>query len=145
MPYRSIRTIIANQTVLTAPPQTTVAKASVLMKQRKVGAIMVVQGKRLAGIFTERDALFRVLAEGRDANTTRLVDVMTPDPQTIHPDKRLGHALHLMFEGGFRHMPVVENGQPIGLVSARDSLGPELKEFESELEIREHITEILGS
>ncbi len=143
MPYRAIRSIITNQTILVAPPQTTVSKAAVLMKKRKVGTVMVVQGKRLVGIFTERDALFRVVAEGRDAESTPLADVMTPDPQTVHPDKLLGHALHLMFEGGFRHMPVVEGGQPIGTVSARDSLGPELKEFASELECREHIAEIL--
>ena len=144
MPYRPIRTIVTNQTILAAPPQTSVAKAAVLMKKSKVGAMLVVQSRRLVGIFTERDALFRVVAEGRDAESTRLADVMTPNPQTIHPDKPLGYALHLMFEGGFRHMPVVEHGHPIGMVSARDSLGPELKEFVSELEIREHIAEILG-
>jgi len=143
MPYRLIRTMIANQTVLCAPPQTSVSKGAALMRKSKVGAIMVVQGRHLVGIFTERDALFRVIADGRDADATRLADVMTPNPQTVHPDKPLRYALHLMFEGGFRHMPVVEHGQPIGMVSARDSLGPELKEFVSELEVREHIAEVL--
>ncbi len=143
MPYRLIRTMIAKQNIVTAPPQTSVSKAAVLMRKEKVGAIMVVQGRHVVGIFTERDALFRVIADARDADATQLADVMTPDPQTVHPDKPLGYALHLMFEGGFRHMPVVEHGQLIGMVSARDSLGPELKEFASELEVREHIAEVL--
>ena len=143
MPNRSVRSIITSQTVLTASPETTVTDAAGLMKRSRVGAIMVVERGRLAGIFTERDALFRVIAEGRDPQATRLADVMTRDCQTIAPDKPLGHALHMMYEGRFRHVPVVENGTPLGMVSARDALGPELQEFESELVKREHIREIL--
>jgi CBS domain-containing protein len=143
MPNRSVRSIITNQTLLTASPETTVSEAAGLMKRSRVGAIMVVERGRLAGIFTERDALFRVIAEGRDPQATHLADVMTRDCQTIAPDKPLGHALHMMYEGGFRHVPVVENGTPLGMVSARDALGPELQEFESELVKREHIREIL--
>ena len=74
---------------------------------------------------------------------TRLADVMTRECQTIAPDKPLGHALHMMYEGGFRHVPVVENGTPIGMISARDALGTELLDFETELVKREHIREIL--
>ncbi|MGH7895184.1 MAG: CBS domain-containing protein [Candidatus Binatia bacterium] len=143
MPHRSVRSIIANQTPLSASPETTVTEAAGLMKRGKVGALMVVERGRLAGIFTERDALFRVIAEGRDPQATRLADVMTRDCQTIAPDKPLGHALHMMYEGGFRHVPVVENGAPLGMVSARDALGPELEEFELDLVKREHIREIL--
>jgi len=107
--------------------------------------VMVVKDNgRLAGIFTERDAVFRVLAEGRDPKTTRLSDVMTPQPQTITPEKPFGHALLMMYESGFRHVPVVEDGKPVGMVSARDVLGPELQEFESELQRRTRIGEILG-
>ena len=113
------------------------------MKRTNVGAIMVVEGGRLVGIFTERDALFRVIAEAREPRATRIAEVMTRNPQTIDPDKPLGHALHMMYEGGFRHVPVVENGRPLGMVSARDALGPELDAFESELAQREHIREIL--
>ena len=143
MPHRFVRSIIEHQNLLTASPETTVSKAAGLMKRSQVGAIIVVERGRLAGIFTERDALFRVIAEGRDPQATRLADVMTRDPQTIAPDKPLGHALHMMYEGRFRHVPVVENGKPLGIVSARDALGPELLEFEAELVKREHIREIL--
>ena len=145
MPQRPIRSVIAKQKILTATAEITVTDAARLMKKKSVGAVMVVKDNgRLAGIFTERDALFRVLAEGRDPKTTRLSDVMTAQPQTITPEKPFGHALLMMYESGFRHVPVVENGKPVGMVSARDALGPELQEFESELQRRTRIGEILG-
>jgi CBS domain-containing protein len=145
MPQRPIRSVIAKQKILTATAEITVVDAARLMKKKSVGAVMVVKDNgRLAGIFTERDAVFRVLAEGRDPKTTRLSDVMTPQPQTITPEKPFGHALLMMYESGFRHVPVVEDGKPVGMVSARDVLGPELQEFESELQRRTRIGEILG-
>ena len=145
MPQRPIRSVIAKQKILTATAEITVVDAARLMKKKSVGAVMVVKDNgRLAGIFTERDALFRVLAEGRDPKTTRLSDVMTAQPQTITPEKPFGHALLMMYESGFRHVPVVEDGKPVGMVSARDVLGPELQEFESELQRRTRIGEILG-
>ena len=143
MSQRSIRTIIENQQILTAPSTTTVSDAARLMRDQKTGALMVCDRKRLVGMFTERDALFRVTAEQGDPKTTVLADVMTADPQTIGPDKPLGHALHMMYEGGFRYVPVIENGHPIGMVSAHDALGPELKEFVAEMDERENIAEIL--
>src|SRR6266850_332971 len=73
-----------------------------------------------------------------------LSQVMTPNPRTISPDRPFGHALHLMYEGEFRHVPVVENGQPLGMVSARDALGPDLQRFVADLDARNHIGEILG-
>jgi CBS domain-containing protein len=143
MSQRSIRTIIEDQQILTAPSTTTVSDAARLMRDQKTGALMVCDKKRLVGMFTERDALFRVTAEQADPKTTLLSDVMTADPQTIGPDKPLGHALHMMYEGGFRYVPVIENGHPIGMVSAHDALGPELKEFVAEMDERENIAEIL--
>ena len=141
---RAVRAIIEDQRPVTAAADMTVASASRLMKQRRVGAILVLDQGRLAGIFTERDALFRVIAEGRSPEDTKLAEVMTPNPRTIGPDRPFGHALHLMYEGEFRHVPVVENGRPIGIVSARDALGPDLKQFVSDLDKRAHIGEILG-
>ena len=143
MPNRSVRDVIANRKPFTAPGRTTIVSAAQLMKEHNVGALMVVERGRLTGIFTERDALFRVLAEGRDPATTHIADVMTTKPRTIDPDKAIGHALLMMYDGGFRHVPVVEDGKPLGMISARDALGPELQEFDSELEHREHIGEVL--
>ena len=144
MPQRPIRSLIARQKILTAAKETTVSEAARLMKKMNVGAVMVVEKEKLIGIVTERDLVFRVLAESRDPKTTRLADVMTAKPQTIDPDRPFGHALHLMYESGFRHVPVVEHGRPVGMVSARDVLGPELQEFEAELKRKTQIGEILG-
>ena len=143
MPHRLIRAIIEKQKTLTTPSTTTVRDAARLMKDHKIGAIIVCEKKRLVGVFTERDALYRVTAEERNPKTTLLADVMTANPRTIGPDKPLGHALHMMYEGGFRHVPVVAKGRPIGMVSVRDALGPELKEFVAEMDQRENIAEIL--
>ena len=99
MPQRPIESIIAKQKILTAPASMTVRDAARQMKERNVGAVMVVDAGRLIGIFTERDAVFRVVAEGRDAKAVTLADVMTPHPQAIGPDKPVGLALLLMYEG----------------------------------------------
>lgn len=141
---RAIHTIIEDQKPVTASAEITVAAAARLMKEHRIGAILVIHEGQLAGIFTERDALFRVIAEGRNPAKTRVAEVMTANPRTITPDRPFGHALHLMYEGGFRHVPVVDNGRPLGVVSARDALGPDLREFISDLDQRNHIGEILG-
>ena len=143
MRHRSVRDVIADRKQITVHGGTTVFAAARLMKKHHVGALMVVDGDRLAGIFTERDIVFRVLAEGRDASTTRVSEVMTANPRTVDADKAVGHALMLMYDGGFRHVPVVDDGKPLGMISARDALGPELQEFELELVQRDHIGEIL--
>jgi len=138
----TIRTIIEDQEALIAPARMTVSEAARLMKQNKFGAVMVVEDGRLVGIFTERDALFRIVAEGRDPKIVQLASVMTRDPQTIHPDRPFADALHLMHASGFRHVPVVEDGRPIGMVSARDALGEELENFIYELVRQKQIKDV---
>jgi len=145
MPHRKLRKRVEHQKMLTAaPPKTSVREATRLMKQTQVGALLVVEHGRLVGIFTERDALVRVLAEGLDPETTPLAAVMTLDPITVHPDQPFVAALHLMYENGFRHVPVAENGRPLGMVSARDALDLEAAEFEATLHQREHLRAILA-
>lgn len=134
-----IRSVMERKKMLIAPPETTVSKAAKLMANKNVGAVMVVEKECLVGIFTERDAVFRVIARGLGAQTTRLADVMTTAPQTVDPDKTFGYALLLMHENGFRHVPVIENGKPVGIVSARNALDPEMEEFVSEVQRRKHI------
>jgi CBS domain-containing protein len=134
-----VRNVMERKRLVLAPPDTSVAAAAKLMAANKVGAVMVVEGKRLIGIFTERDVVFRVIAEQRDAETTRLAEVMTPGPVTVAPRESFGYALILMHENGFRHVPVVQDGEPVGMVSARIALDPELEEFESEAQRRKAI------
>jgi CBS domain-containing protein len=145
MAYRTLRKIVEHQKMLTAaPPKTSVREAARLMKQTQVGALLVVEHGHLVGIFTERDALVRVLAEGLNPETTTLAEVMTLNPITIHPDQSFLSALHLMYENGFRHVPVAENGRPLGMVSARDALELEAAEFETTMHRREHLRAILA-
>jgi CBS domain-containing protein len=142
---RLIRKIIEGQEIITSTAETTVSDAAQLMRQHHIGAVLVVEASgKLAGIFTERDALFRVVAEGRDVKTTRLADVMTRNPQTVKPDQPFTVAMQMMYGGKFRHVPVVENGKPVGIISARDALGPELEAFVYELLRQEQVDNILA-
>jgi CBS domain-containing protein len=141
MPIRSLRSIVDGRPPVVAPSITTVGDAAKLMRQRNIGALLVVDHTKLIGIFTERDALFRVLAEGRDPYATRLSDVMTAQPQTIDPDEPFVRALRMMYEGKFRHLPVVEFDRPLGVVSVRDALDEDLYELRVDLEQRETMGE----
>ena len=134
-----IKSVIEPRKLVVAAPDTSVSEAARLMKQGKVGALLVVEKGLLIGIFTERDALFRVMAGGLDPDSTLLRDVMTRDPTTVTPDESFGYALLLMHENGFRHAPVVEQGRPVGVVSARHALDPDLEEFTAEAERRKAI------
>jgi CBS domain-containing protein len=134
-----IRSMMELEKMVTASPQTTVGEAARLMASAGVGAVMVVDNEALTGIFTERDAVYRVIAAGLDARTARLADVMTPSPLSVDPERSFGYALQLMHEHGFRHVPVVENGKPVGIVSARDALDPEMEDFICEAQRREGI------
>tara|TARA_R110002096_G_scaffold106622_2_gene234237 strand:+ start:11516 stop:11887 length:372 start_codon:yes stop_codon:yes gene_type:complete len=106
-----------------------VSEVAALMKSRGIGAISVLDGSQLVGIFTERDALFRVAAAGLDPKDTTVAAVMTPNPKTISADKPFTDALEVMHTGQFRHVPVLDDGELIGMVSSRDAMGPELEQF----------------
>ena len=133
-----VKNVMQHKNLLTVDSRTTVRKAAKLMAQKKMSAVLVVDSDILVGIFTERDAVFRVLARSLDLDSTPLADVMTPSPQTIEPERPFGQALLLMHENGFRHVPVVSGCKLIGLVTARDALDPDMEEFVSEAQRRIH-------
>ena len=135
MPIRPLRTIVAGQTLLTVSRGTTVTDAALRMREVNKGAVLVVEGTRLVGIFTERDVLFRVVAAKRDPAVTTVESVMTKDPQTIHPDQPFVEALRMMHEGRYRHLPVVEHGRPLGMVSSRNAMAPELMQLREDLDL----------
>ena len=135
---RSVSEVMQRSKVLKAAPATLVSKAAKMMAAKNAGAVMVVVGGRLVGICTERDIVFRVVGAGLDVTATRLSDVMTPAPHTIDPDKPFGHALLVMQEHGFRHLPVVQNGKLVGIVSSRSAMDPQLEEFVFEEHRRRH-------
>lgn len=111
---------IGVQRIVTMSPMTPVAMAAREMAERRIGAVLVVDEGALQGIFTERDALVRVLAQGRDPEATLLAEVMTRDPDTIGPDDAVAYALSIMNERGYRHLPVVDGERIVGIVSIRD-------------------------
>lgn len=128
MTQRTIRNLITRREVVLLPPNASVRDASQLMAQQHVGAILVMVDDQLEGIFSERDALKRVLAEGRDPDATQLSEVMTKDVVTLGPDAWALDALRLMRDIGFRHLPVVEQDLVIGVISLRDFVGAELQQ-----------------
>lgn len=135
---QQVGNVMERKKILSLPPETSIRTAAELMAKRKVSAVLVVEDGRLLGIFTERDAVYRVIAKGRDARTTRLAEVMTRDPYTVAPKTSFGYAMLMMHKHGFRHVPVIENDRLVGIVSARNALDPDLEEFKVEAQRREH-------
>jgi CBS domain-containing protein len=137
---RRLSDIVYNQTPLTLSPSASVKEACSRMRERRAGSVLVTDGKgRLSGIFTGRDAICRVLAAGKDAAATKLAEVMTSDPITMTPDKSAIDALRLMWDGGFRHVPVVKDGKLLGVVSRGDFRGAEQDRLDEERELWEHM------
>jgi len=140
MNERHMFDMVRDQRPLTLPPETSIKKACRRMHERRVGAVLVTEeGDRLVGIFTGRDAVGRVLAEGRSAKKTPLAEVMTPNPATMSPDKTAVEALRLMQDGGYRHVPIVDQGRVVGIVSRGDFRGLEQARLDEETGLWERI------
>jgi CBS domain-containing protein len=101
-------------------PDTPVTECVRLMTAGKIGALIVMEGERLIGIFTERDALNKVLAGGLDPGNTKVSEVMTRDPYCISPTTTVGDAMKLITKRRFRHLPIVDNGKVLAVVSSGD-------------------------
>ena len=137
---RKLSDVILEQNPLVLSSSTDVMVACREMRDRCAGSVLIVDGeRRLIGIFTGRDAVCRVVAAGRDPAATRLADVMTSDPATMSPDQTAIDALRLMWDGGYRHVPLVKDGRVLGVVSRGDFKGLELDRHEDERELWEHM------
>jgi len=137
---RTLSDVTFEQDPLVLPSVTPVDEACRRMSERRVGSVAVVDDSgHLVGIFTGRDAVGRVLARRLDPATTRLADVMTADPQTLAPGQSAIEALRLMWDGGFRHLPLVKQGKVVGVVSRGDFRGVEFGRHEEERELWEHM------
>lgn len=106
----------------TVEPSDTVGEAVAVMAQHRIGSVLVMDGERLLGIFTERDTV-RALSQSHDAPRHQIVSWMTANPKSVPPDKDTDEALRFMLDNGFRHLPVVEDGKVVGIVSMRDLAG----------------------
>jgi signal-transduction protein with cAMP-binding, CBS, and nucleotidyltransferase domain len=108
---------VMTRDLLTIEQETTLVDAAAAMTRRQVGAVLIVSGDRLTGILTERDAL-RAVASGDVSGT--VAEWMTRGPETVDADESTQQAGVMMIHGGFRHLPVLEGGAPVGIVSIRD-------------------------
>ncbi len=139
MTNRKLAYIIKDQKPLVLSTSETVQQACRHMRERRVGSALIIHDqRRLAGIFTGRDAV-RLLAEGNNAAQTPLARAMTPNPITITPDGRAIDALRAMSDGGFRHLPVLEDGRLWGIVSRGDFTGMEIDRLDEETHLWECI------
>jgi CBS domain-containing protein len=109
---------VMSTALLTVDATETLTGAAAQMDARGVGAALIMNGEHLSGILTERDVLRAVATGGIEG--TKVGAWMTHDPDTVGPDERPGHAAAIMLHGGFRHLPVLEGGKPIGIISIRD-------------------------
>ena len=103
-----------------APVTGTVEDAVQVMNRHKVGSVVIMDGDRLVGIFTERDVLYRVVAAGLTPGTTPVTQVMTANPKVISPDTTVEEALTMISEKRCRHLPVIDHGRMVGLISQGD-------------------------
>jgi CBS domain-containing protein len=114
------RLIEGPESIHSVGPNTLVTECVRKMTAEKIGALIVMDGERLIGIFTERDALNKVLAAGLAPGSTKVAEVMTKDPYCIQPTTTVGDAMELVTRRRFRHLPVVKNGKVLAVVSSGD-------------------------
>lgn len=118
---RIIPDIVPRQDVAGLGKEASVFESAKMMAEHNIAAVIVTDDAgKLIGIITERDLTQRVLAEKRDPMATKVGDVMTANPDTLSPDDRAGDALELMQTRRYRHLPVVEDGRCVAMVSVRD-------------------------
>ena len=139
MPNRKVAYLIKDQEPVVLALQDTVQHACRCMWERRVGSVLVTdEHQHLCGIFTGRDAV-RTLAQGNDPSKMLLGQAMTPDPITVRPQSRAIDALRAMNDGGFRHVPVLDDGRIWGVVSRGDFSGVEIERLEEEIHLAECI------
>ena len=125
--------LVKNQETYQADIGHTVLETVRAMVEHNIGAVPVLHSGKLVGIFSERDLMKRVVAEGRDPRTTSLAEVMTDDPLTISLNEELGNCMSVMRRNNFRHLPVCHEGKLVAMVSLRDILLQDLTEKDDEV------------
>jgi IMP dehydrogenase len=124
--------------VVTVKPEDSVLDAIKILAQEDVGAAIVMSGNRLAGIFSERDYTRKVILKGRSSDTTRVEEIMTANVVCVNPRTRTRDCMALMTEKGIRHLPVVDEGRMVGMVSIRDIVSDIIADQDFTIEQLEH-------
>jgi CBS domain-containing protein len=115
----SVRDVMSGE-LTTVEPGASVTEAAQKMRESEIGAILVVDDGQLRGLLTDRDIVVRVVAEKRDPDDVEVGEIASGDLQTLEPDASIDDALRTMREGKVRRLPVVEDGEPVGIVSLGD-------------------------
>jgi len=136
----TIRDLLGHRTIHYIQPHLTVLEAAGYMVECNVGAVPVLDGTRLVGVFSERDIMSKVVSEGRDPSTTHIAEVMSTTLRTLVPDSSCEDARVMMQAHGIRHLPVCDGSTLVGFLSLRDLLRHTLEEKIGEAEMmRAHI------
>lgn len=141
MPKRPVREIIERDQLVTATSDTSVKDAVATMAEHRCGSIVVLDDEQVAGIFTERDLMLRVVAKGLDPQATPLAKVMTKKPDTIDADAPVADAIRAMDEFSYRYLPVLDAGRCIGVISTRHLPFGDVLDMKDELEARHGLAE----
>ena len=143
MPTRTVQEIIEKSNpVIVEHDERIIDVARIMVESGEEAALVVNKGKTV-GIVTESDLIHRVLLSEKDIKTMPVENIMTRKTVIIRPERLYGQALYLMHEYNVRHIPVVDKGNPVGVVSASDALIPEIKTYEHDVEMLDHIAEII--
>lgn len=143
MKHRTLGRICAGGRIFSIDAGASVCEAARVLRDNRIGAVMVIDDARLTGILSERDIVARVVAPGRDPGATRVSEVMTRPVITAGPETDAVDALRTMQENGFRHLPVVGGDGILGMVSLRDFLGAEMAEVQDEISFEDAVAEEL--
>ena len=131
---KRIQDLVKNRDVYFVAAGKSVLDTAKYMAERNIGAVAVVRGDELIGIFSERDLMKRVVAAGRDLRSTTVEDVMTADPLVVSPQELITECMRMMKENSFRHLPICEGRRLKGLLSLRDLLLHDLGEKDGEIQ-----------
>jgi CBS domain-containing protein len=141
-----IRSVLQRMHLTSASPDATVYDVAQQMTHHQVGAIPILTGDELVGIFSERDLMQRVVVPGREPSATAVGEVMTREVITANPEDSVDFCLEKMRKGGYRHLPVIVGGRVISMVSMRDLLDDELHEQEAEIRnLRAYLHQMPGN
>jgi CBS domain-containing protein len=130
---KTVGAVVAGREIYHVATEQTVREVARYMSERRVGAVAVLEGTRLAGILSERDIMGRVVAKGLDPDKTRVGDVMTRDLVIANASESHDEAVRKMKQVGSRHLPVVEGDRLVGMISLRDLLQIDLTEKDEEI------------
>ena len=129
MAHRTVSDVLIERPLVRLTATISVGEAARLMRDNYVGAVLIMDGEETVGIFTERDIVDRVVAEGRDPDETKLGQVMTPNPVLVTTDMPITDAARTMRERHLRHLPVAKDGRVVGVVSVRDFLHDDIAQY----------------